>query len=268
MKKLIIILLTLMFTMSLAGCATSEGELLTMEDYLNKYTYTNTKNLLPSQGNVGITNIGDPQVFFDQNEDKYIMTGTFDGRVFKVWTSEDLTTWDQGTQVFSQGDVSWASETGHLWGAEIHERNDQYYLYYSIEIAGGTPRIGVATSDNVFGPFVDKGTPLFDFGYSAIDNNLFTDTDGKSYLYYVKDALDNVVEGVHESHIYVVEMNEDFISTKPVSESTELLVPDQAWEKMRDVLCTKKEINTIYSTVLTNLAKQLIQSDMLYPIRL
>jgi GH43 family beta-xylosidase len=232
MKKLIIVLLTLMFTMSLAGCATEKGELLSMEDYLSKYTYKNTKNLLPAEGNVGVTNIGDPQVFYDENEEKYIMTGTFDGRVFKVWTSVDLTTWDQGTQVFSRGDAVWASETGLLWGAEIHERNDQYYLYYSIEINGGTPRIGVATADNVFGPFVDKGSPLFDFGYSAIDNNLFTDTDGISYMYYVRDALDNVVEGVHESHIYVVKMNDDFISTKPMEESVELIVPDQSWEMM------------------------------------
>ena len=232
MKKMMLMVMgVLLFT--LAGCDTPlDGEDITMEDYLARYTYTNTTNLLPANGKVGVTNMGDPQVFYDETEEKYFMTGTFNGLTFQLWASDDLTTWDQGTQIFARPQVSWASETGMLWGAEIHKRNDTYYLYYSVEIANGSPRIGVAQSDNIYGPYEDKGSPMFDFGYSAIDNHLFTDEDGVSYMYYVRDALDNVVDGVHESHIYVVEVNEDFLSTKPSSEAIELLVPDQAWERI------------------------------------
>lgn len=234
MKKISLFLLVLTLSLALAGCQDNvlEGEDLTMEEYLEKYTYVNTTNMLPANGKVGITNIGDPQVFYDENEEKYFMTGTSDGRTISVWSSDDLTTWDQGTQIFSRGDVSWASENGMLWGAEIYEREGTYYLYFSIEIDGGSPRIGVASADSIYGPYEDKGSPMFDFNYSAIDNNLFTDTDGTSYMVYVKDALDNEVNGVHESHIYIVEVLDDFMSTKPSSEAVELIVPDTPWEKI------------------------------------
>ena len=233
MKKITVLLLAISFVLVLTGCEKSkEGEDLSMEDYLDRYTYTNTTNILPANGKVGITNIGDPQVFYDEENEKYFMTGTSNGQVFNVWTSDDLTTWDQGTQIFSKGDATWASDSGLLWGAEIHKRDNQYFLYYSIETDGGTPRIGVAAADDIYGPYVDKGSPMFDFGYSAIDNNLFTSSDGVTYMYYVKDALDNLVNGVNESHIYVVEVNDDYMSTKPASEAVELIVPDQSWEKM------------------------------------
>lgn len=233
MRKITYILLILTLSIVLTGCNgnTLIGEDLTMEEYLSKYTYTNTTNLLPSNGKVGVTNIGDPQVFYDENEEKYIMTGTYDGRTINVWTSDDLTTWDQGTQVFSRGDVSWAKEDGLLWGAEIHEHEGTYYLYFSIEKDGSTPRIGVASSDSIYGPYVDKGSPMFDFNYSTIDNNLFVDDDGTPYMVYTKDALDNVVDGINESHIYIVEMT-DYMSTKPAEEAVELLVPDSPWEKI------------------------------------
>ncbi len=235
MKKIWILIAVL--SLGLTGCALVTnplGEELEMDEFIQDYTYLNTKNLLPEQGKVGITGIGDPHVFYDSTEDKYFMTGTSTGMIFQLWESVDLTTWSSGTQIFDISMVSWGdSGRGGLWGAEIHKRGDTYYLYYSTWKQGaGSPRIGVATASDVYGPYTDKGSPLFDFGYSAIDNHLFTDTDGKSYLYYVKDALDNLVDGVRESHIYVVEMNDDFISTKTADDAVMLLRPDQPWERI------------------------------------
>jgi GH43 family beta-xylosidase len=211
------------------------GETMEMSDFIQDYTYLNTKNLLPNSGKVGISGIGDPHVFYDETEDKYFMTGTHTGLTFSLWESTDLTTWSTGTQIFDSSKVAWGEFGGGkgLWGAEIHKRGATYYLYYSSWKIGATsPRIGVATATDVYGPYTDKGEPLFDFGYSAIDNHLFTDTDGVSYMYYVRDALDNVVEGVRESHIYAVEMNADFISTKDASEAHFLIRPDQIWERI------------------------------------
>ncbi len=212
-----------------------KGEVMTNQEFLDTYTYKNTK------GPGGITGIGDPQVFYDDATQKWYMTGTCDGMSFKLYSSDDLTKWDNGKTIFTKDMVSWGiydPSVGAygLWGAEIHEREGKYYLYFSIWAKDGqgnatSPRIGVATSDKVDGPYKDKGEPLFDYGYSAIDNHLFTDDDGKNYFYYVRDAYDNVVDGVHESHIYVVEMNDDLTSVKAQSESVFLLRPDQAWEK-------------------------------------
>lgn len=202
------------------------------------YTYKNTK------GTGGISGIGDPYVFWDDITAKWYMTGTSNrtdasgkGEV-TIWSSADLTSWDNGKTILSIDSISWRERkmnTG-LWGAEIHKKGDTYYLFYSIwcdtSIVSGTstPRIGVATSNTVDGIYIDKGAPLFNYGYSVIDNHLFQDGD-KTYFCYVRDALDNIVDGLHESHIYIVEMNKDWMSLKDESEAVRLLKPEDPWER-------------------------------------
>lgn len=218
---------------TLSGRETNES--MTNEQFLEEYTYRNTK------GAGGVTGIGDPQVFYDDVNGKWRMTCTYDGMSFKLFTSDDLTAWDSGKTIFTKDMVDWGvydSSIGAygLWGAEIHRRGDTYYLYYSIwakdaEGNATSPRIGVATSSTVDGMYTDKGSPLFDYGYSAIDNHLFTDDDGKNYFYYVRDAYDNVVDGVHESHIYVVPMNDDLMSVADSSQAVCLLKPEFGWER-------------------------------------
>jgi hypothetical protein len=90
-------------------------------------------------------------------------------------------------------------------------------------------RIGVAVSDKPEGPFEDVyDKPLVDFGFAAIDANVFMDDDAKYYLYFSRDCSENFVNGRNESHIYGIEMNEDMISLK--GEPVKLLEPDNEWE--------------------------------------
>lgn len=233
MKKVLILLFLMVV---IVGCTDPQDEIgveLTMDEFLDQYTYLNTTNILPALGKTGVTGIGDPHLFYDETHDKYFMTATGNGAKFELWESPDLTTWSQKTQIFEQSQVPWGDfgPGKFLWGPEIHKRGETYYLYYSAwKEDAGSPRIGVASATSIYGPYTDKGEPMFDFGYSAIDNHLFTDDDGVSYLYYARDALDNLVDGVRESHIYVVEVNADFISTKPAEEAVMLIRPDQPWE--------------------------------------
>jgi GH43 family beta-xylosidase len=233
MKKLMILAL---FLFVLVACEIEGKDIgieMTIEEFIRDYTYINTTNVLPAVGKTGVIGIGDPHVFYDETHDKYFLTATGNGSKFEIWESEDLTTWSTGRQIFEQSLVTWGDfgPGKFLWGPEIHKRDDTYYLYYSAWKQGeDSPRIGVASANNIYGPYVDKGEPMFDFGYSAIDNHLFTDDDGKSYMYFAKDALNNLVDGVFESHIYVVEVNNDFMSTKPESEAVMLIRPDQPWE--------------------------------------
>lgn len=233
---LVIILAVLAVIIINAKKNSSTDEFLTYQQFSDEYTYKNTRS--KSEG--GITGIGDPHVFWDETTNKWYMTGTFNGREVKIWSSDDLTTWDKGTTIIKIANVPWAyfdpaNGIYGLWGSEIHKVGDQYLLYFSSwgtdENGNGTsPRIGVAICDTVNGTYQSLEQPMFDFGYSTIDNNLFTDDDGRRYMVYCRDAEDNIVNKRHESHLYIVELNEDGLSVKEGSEPVCLLTPEYDWE--------------------------------------
>jgi len=90
-------------------------------------------------------------------------------------------------------------------------------------------RIGVAVADHPAGPFKDAfDKPMFDFGYAPIDAHVFTDDDGRSYLFYARDCSEHMVDGRHESHIYGFELSGDLL--QPKHEGVMLLKPEQEWE--------------------------------------
>ncbi|MBQ4607951.1 MAG: family 43 glycosylhydrolase, partial [Clostridia bacterium] len=79
------------------------------------------------------------------------------------------------------------------------------------------------------GPYEDPlGAPLFDFGYAVIDGTLVIGRDGTPYMIYSRDCSENVVNGIHESHLYGVQLAADLLST--VGEPVLLTQPDVPWE--------------------------------------
>uniref|UniRef100_UPI0035713B07 family 43 glycosylhydrolase n=1 Tax=Streptomyces lacrimifluminis TaxID=1500077 RepID=UPI0035713B07 len=104
------------------------------------------------------------------------------GTKFKAYSSKDLVHWQDHGVILDLGpDVSWADT--RAWAPTAAERNGKYYLYYSADT-----HIGVAVSDSPTGPFKDPlGKPLIARGaYTGqmIDPAVFTDDDGKQYLYW------------------------------------------------------------------------------------
>lgn len=77
-------------------------------------------------------------------------------------------------------DVPWASK--QMWAPDVAYRNGTYYLYLPARDKQGHFRIGVATSANPLGPFKAEAEPIP--GSFSIDPAVFTDTDGKSYIYF------------------------------------------------------------------------------------
>jgi hypothetical protein len=83
-------------------------------------------------------------------------------------------------------DVSWASK--QMWAPDAAYRNGTYYLYFPARDKArdknglGTFRIGVATSKNPMGPFKAEPRPIA--GSFSMDPAVFTDTDGKTYMYF------------------------------------------------------------------------------------
>lgn len=76
--------------------------------------------------------------------------------------------------------VPWASK--QMWAPDAAFKGGTYYLYFPAKDRQGAFRIGVATSKNPMGPFVARPQPIK--GSFSIDPAVFTDDDGKSYMYF------------------------------------------------------------------------------------
>jgi GH43 family beta-xylosidase len=171
-----------------------------------------------------INNIGDP--FILPVEGKYHIFATSASVGFYTWSSDDLKTFGGKKKALQR--VAWA--TGDYWAPEVYAYNGKYVMLFSARRASDKSlRIGIAVADKPEGPYKDPlDAPLFDPGYAVIDASLFVDDDGAPYLYYSRDCSENVVGFFHESHIYVVKLSPDLLST--VGEPVKLTSPDQAWE--------------------------------------
>jgi hypothetical protein len=77
-------------------------------------------------------------------------------------------------------DVPWAGR--QVWAPDAAFKNGKYYLYFPVKDKKDVFHIGVATSTTPTGPF--KAEPNFIKGSYSIDPAVFTDTDGKSYMYF------------------------------------------------------------------------------------
>ncbi len=108
-----------------------------------------------------------------------------DGRCFGVLHSPDLVTWQDvgGALTPLPGDHPC------YWAPEVSILNGRFYLYYSV---GNETRmeLRVGVADRPEGPFVDSGHRLTTEDF-AIDAHVFTDDDGRRYLFYATDFLDH-----------------------------------------------------------------------------
>ncbi|OJU17974.1 MULTISPECIES: glycoside hydrolase family 43 protein [unclassified Sphingomonas] len=76
--------------------------------------------------------------------------------------------------------VPWAEK--QMWAPDAAYKNGTYYLYFPAKDKAGAFRIGVATSKSPVGPFKADPEPIN--GSFSIDPAVFTDDDGKSYMYF------------------------------------------------------------------------------------
>lgn len=76
--------------------------------------------------------------------------------------------------------IPWAGR--QLWAPDAAYKNGTYFLYFPVKDKQDVFRIGVATSKSPAGPFKAASTPIK--GSLSIDPAVFTDTDGKSYMYF------------------------------------------------------------------------------------
>ena len=78
------------------------------------------------------------------------------------------------------GQVPWA--TKQMWAPDAAKKGDTYFLYFPAKDKQGAFRIGVATSKSPVGPFEARPEPIK--GSFSIDPAVFTDADGRSFMYF------------------------------------------------------------------------------------
>lgn len=169
-----------------------------------------------------VRQMADP--FILEYEDKYYLYGTDDivpdvDSGFKVYVSDNMVEWSEPQGAGTGGRAlvkkdSWGN--WGFWGAEVYQKDGFFYMFYTVE-----EHLAVATGDSPLGPFSQEVRKPFRYT-KEIDAHVFVDDDGKAYIYYV--SFQN-----NSNEIYVEELKEDWLSTKPGTK-TRCIWWTQPWE--------------------------------------
>ena len=174
-----------------------------------------------------ITKIGDPQIILYENKYYCYATSMAYGGGFSVWESDDLVNWSEPV-VCLEKDGHWGDNS--FWAPEVIYHNGKFVMHYTARIVekNETLYLGVAVADNPKGPFIDVyGGPMFDLGYATIDGSVLVCDEG-NFLYYSRDCSQNVINDVHTSQIYCVELDDTL--TKCIGEHKLITTPEREWE--------------------------------------
>jgi beta-xylosidase len=109
--------------------------------------------------------------------------------VFSVLRSADFVTW----RAVGKALVRPSPELGDtFWAPEVAFHEGVFYLYYSVGQGDRFHQLRVATSQAPGGPYRDTGLALLAPSQCpfAIDPHPFQDDDGRWYLFYARDFLD------------------------------------------------------------------------------
>ncbi|MCC5928013.1 MAG: glycoside hydrolase family 43 protein [Cyclobacteriaceae bacterium] len=82
-------------------------------------------------------------------------------------------------KVLDVNDVPWASR--QMWAPDAAEKDGKYFLYFPAKDKDDIFRIGVATSERPYGPFISESDPIA--GSYSIDPSVYKDDDGSYYMY-------------------------------------------------------------------------------------
>ncbi|GAB3882248.1 glycoside hydrolase family 43 protein [Spirosoma agri] len=166
--------------------------------------------------------------------------GHFNMRDYHVFSMDNINgkVTDHGVALDVK-DVPWAGR--QMWAPDAAYKNGTYYLYFPVKDKEDIFRIGVATSKSPTGPFKAEPAPIP--GSYSIDPAVFTDTDGKTYMYFGGiwgGQLQRWHTGKYDksSNTDLKKDNEPALSAKVVRMSKDMLTFD---EPVKDVTIVDKD---------------------------
>jgi hypothetical protein len=129
---------------------------------------------------------------------------------YHVFSSANLTDWNDHGVIVSQNEVKWVDSNAYaMWAPDCIYKNGKYYFYFPAPAKdtsyGRGFSIGVAVSDNPYGPYKAQTEPIKNV--RGIDPNVFIDKDGQAYLYwsarniFVAKLKDNMIELASEPQV-------------------------------------------------------------------
>ena len=202
MNRLFLLCSLLLFV----ACSVKKGNL--PESMQHQAVYDNRQGLVPD--------CADPYVL--EYDGAYYLYGTGGRKGIKVYISTDLAHWSEA----AGANDGYALDSADVWGSygfwapEVYRINNRFYMYFTVQ-----ERIAVAESDSPFGPFVQQLKKPFHLDIPEIDTHLFTDDDGKRYLYFVRFTKGNEIWGA--------ELNDDLQSIQEET-LTHCIGTSQPWE--------------------------------------
>ncbi|NMN35304.1 glycoside hydrolase family 43 protein [Pedobacter sp. SG918] len=159
--------------------------------------------------------LADPTIFLDKGV--YYLYGTGSDQGFLVYSSSDLKTWNKKSEnkgfALKKGD---AFGSKGFWAPQVFKSGKTYFMAYTAD-----EQIAIAHSNSPTGPFVQEELKAISGTGKQIDPFVFTDTDGKNYLYHIK--LD------HGNRIFVAELKDDFSDVIPGTTKF-CLAGTESWE--------------------------------------
>ena len=139
-------------------------------------------------------------------------------------STDDLANWTDHGEIFDAPvDTKWASQA---WAPSMVQRDGKFYLYYG----DGNRSVGVATSSNPTGPFVDpKGGPVItkDLPNADVtwvfDPTVFVDDDGQAYTVFGGRLLKKDDKGNPPKNARIIKLAPDMKT--PVGEAVTIDAP-------------------------------------------
>ncbi|UWZ85845.1 family 43 glycosylhydrolase [Occallatibacter riparius] len=138
-----------------------------------------------------------------------------------LFHSTDLVNWSYDGDAFAAL-PSWANvKSSSYWAPAVRFLNGKYYLYFAVPatgLSGGGSAIGVGTSSNPAGPFVDAGAPVVEpepatnccggVYRTTIDPDVIEDAAGQKYILF----------GGFMGGLYVRKLSADGLTSDKASE--------------------------------------------------
>lgn len=180
--------------------------------------------------------LSDPCILPDSATQTYYMTGTGG----KLWKSKDLKMWSGPYDVVDTHDVAWMGSKPEIWAAELHRYNGKYY--YFATFTNKSTIIGhvngrrierrachVLVSDTPDGPYKAFGDSVYlPAEMSTLDGTLWIDTDGKPYMIYCHEWIQNA-----NGTIEKIPLKADLSGTKDKAQIL-FRASDSPWSKQYD----------------------------------